>query len=250
MEQYIHPTARIGDGTQIGLFSVIGEEVEIGADSQIGHHVVIHAGTRIGGNVRIDDHTVIGKLPMAARRSKTTRPGRSLPPATIGDNAMVGTGAIIYRGALIGNGVLIADTASVREDVTIGDDTIIGRNVMIDNRVTIGSRCKIQTDVYLCAYSVIGDDCFIAPCATTSNDNYAGRWKERTKYYRGVTVKTGGRIGVNATILPGRVIEPDGLAAAGSVVTRDVKKETIVCGNPARKLRDVPENQLLKNQEE
>jgi acetyltransferase-like isoleucine patch superfamily enzyme len=121
---------------------------------------------------------------------------------------------------------------------------------MIDNRVTIGARCKIQSDVYICAYSSVGNDCFIAPCVTTSNDNYAGRWKERTKYYKGVTVADGGRIAVNATILPGRVIGPDGMAGAGAVVTRDVPAGTVVCGNPARNLRDVPDNQLLKNQEE
>ena len=146
--------------------------------------------------------------------------------------------------------MLIADTASVREDTTIGDETIIGRNATIDNKVRIGARCKIQTDVYICTYSEIGDDCFIAPCVATSNDNYAGRWKERTKYYKGVTIQNGGRIAVNATILPGKVIGPDGMAAAGSVVTHDVPERTIVRGNPARPLRPVPENQLMENQED
>lgn len=250
MDKFIHPTARIGDDVEIGAFSVIDEGVEIGEGTRIGHHVIIHPDTKIGRNVRIDDNAVIGKKPMAARRSKTTQAGRVLDPAVIGDNAIIGTGAIVYRGAVIGNNVLIADTASIREDVTVGESTIIGRNAMIDNKVTIGARCKIQTDVYICAYSTIGDDCFIAPCVATSNDNYAGRWKERTKYYKGVTVERGGRIAVNATILPGRVIEQDGMAGAGSVVTGNIPSGTIVCGNPARKLRKVPQNQLLKNQEE
>jgi acetyltransferase-like isoleucine patch superfamily enzyme len=224
--------------------------VVIGDGCKIGHHVVIHTGTKIGAHVRIDDNVVIGKLPMASRRSKTTQSGRKLKPAVIGDDSIVGTGAIIYTGSSVGTGVLIADTASIREDVNIGDYTIIGRNVSLDNKVSIGARCKIQTDVYICAYSEIGDDCFIAPCVATSNDNYVGRWKERTKYYKGVTVQNGGRIGVNATILPGKVIHSDGLIAAGSVVTKDVQEDIIVCGNPAKKLREVPENQLLKNQKE
>jgi len=250
MERHIHDSAQIAADVEIGMFTVIGENVVIGEGSRIGHHAVIHDGTTIGRSVRIDDHAVIGKLPMKALRSKTTDSSRVIGPALIGDGAIIGTGAVVYAGASIGNGVLIADLATVREDVTVGEFTIIGANATIENRVTIGARCKIQSKVYLCPYSEIGDDCFLAPCAAASNDNYAGRWKERTKYYKGVTIGNGGRIAVNATILPGRIIGEDGLVGAGSVVTRDVAPRTIVCGNPAKLLRPVPDNQLLKNQED
>jgi UDP-2-acetamido-3-amino-2,3-dideoxy-glucuronate N-acetyltransferase len=250
MERFIHQGATIGQDVEIGRFSVIDDGVIVGDGTKIGHHVIIHGGSKIGSNVRIDDNSVIGKLPMSAKRSKTTQSGRLIDPAVIGDDVIIGTGAIVYAGASIGNGVLIADTAVIREDVTVGELTIIGRNVTVENRVTVGSRCKIQTDAYICAYSEIGDDCFIAPCAVTSNDNYAGRWKERTKYYKGITMKNGSRLAVNATILPGKVIGEDGMAAAGAVITGDVPDGTIVSGNPARHLRDVPENQLLKNQED
>jgi len=73
------------------------------------------------------------------------------------------------------------------------------------------------------------------------------RDKERYKHFKGVTLKTGARIGVNATILPGKIIEEDGMVAAGSVVSNNVPKEKVVLGHPARVLRDVNEKQLLKN---
>jgi UDP-2-acetamido-3-amino-2,3-dideoxy-glucuronate N-acetyltransferase len=250
MENSVHPEAVIGRDVEIGKYTVIEPGAVVGDACVIGHHVVIHSGSRIGNGVRIDDHAVIGKLPMAARRSKTTQTGRVFDPAVIGDNGIIGTAAVVYAGSALGTGVLVADGAAVREDVTVGDFTIIGRNATIENKVRVGARCKIQTNVYICAYSEIGDDCFIAPCVATSNDNYAGRWKERTKFYKGVTVRDGGRIAVNATILPGRVIGPDGMVGAGAVVTRDVPPETVVAGNPARVFRVVPENQLLKNQED
>ena len=249
MPDSISPEAVIGDGATIGEFTVIESGVTIGRDCVIGHHAVVRAGTKVGDRVRIDDHAVLGKRPMKARRSKTTGTD-DIEPAQIGDDAIIGTAAVVYAGARLGDGVMVADGASVREQVSVGEATIIGRNVTIENRVTVGARCKIQTNAYICAYSEIGDDCFIAPCVATSNDNYAGRWKDRTKYYKGVTVERGGRIGVNATILPGRTVHADGMAAAGSVLTRDVPEKTISAGNPARPLRPVPDNQLLDNQEE
>ena len=55
-------------------------------------------------------------------------------------------------------------------------------------------------------------------------------------------------IGANTTILYNTKIGPDAVVAAGSVVTRDVPKGTIVAGNPARvigKVEDLIEKRKL-----
>jgi hypothetical protein len=62
-------------------------------------------------------------------------------------------------------------------------------------------------------------------------------------------VETGGRIGTNVTVLPGKTIGSDALVAAGATVTKDVEARKIVAGTPAKPFGDVPENQLLENQE-
>ncbi|KPL04538.1 MAG: UDP-3-O-(3-hydroxymyristoyl) glucosamine N-acyltransferase [candidate division Zixibacteria bacterium SM23_73_2] len=247
MENFVHPEAKIGERTEVGRFSVIGEKAEVGKGCVIGNNVTIHPHTRIGDYVRIDDNTVVGKQPMKAVASATTKIEK-LPPAKIGDNCIIGTSVVIYAGAAIGEKVLVADLATIRENVSIGDFTIIGRGVAVENYCKVGSRCKLETNVYICAYSEIEDFCFIAPCIATSNDNYMARTKERFKHFKGVTVKKGGRIGVHATILPGKVIGDDSLVAAGSVVTRDTPSKKICMGLPARVWKDVPEEQLLENQ--
>jgi len=243
----ISPTARIQDDLKIGSFSVIADNVQIAAGCVVGSHVVIHKGTRIGLNVRIDDGAVIGKLPMKAANSAVTKE-QELPPAVVGDDSIIGTHVVIYAGAELGPKVLVADLATVRENVTIGEGTIIGRGVAIENFCRIGSYCKLETNVYLTAYSELGDRVFIAPCAATSNDNFVGRTKERFKHFKGVIVKRGGRIGVNSTILPGKVVEEDALVAAGAVLTHDAPAGKIVIGAPAKPVKDVPPEQLLENQ--
>jgi UDP-2-acetamido-3-amino-2,3-dideoxy-glucuronate N-acetyltransferase len=247
MNNHIDKSVKMGEGTKAGINSIIDRDVKIGKGCIIGNNVVIHAGTRIGDYIRIDDNTVIGKFPMKAATSATTKE-EELPPAEIGDNCIIGTSVVIYAGSKIGKKVLVADLSTVRENVAIGDFTIVGRGVAIENFCKIGSYCKLETNVYITAYSELGDWCFIAPCVATSNDNYMARSKERFKHFKGVTVRKGGRIGLNATILPGKVIGEDSQVAAGAVVTRDTPAKKIVLGVPAKPWRDVPSDQLLENQ--
>ncbi len=247
MSSIIDKSASIGKETFIGEYCVIGKNVYIGAGCVIGNGVIIHDDSRIGTAVRIDDHAVLGKSPMRAAQSATTKE-QELPPLTIGDNCIIGTSVVIYRGCKIGNKVLVADLSSVRENVTVGNFTIVGRGVTIENFCEIGNYCKLETNVYVTAYSKIEDRVFIAPCVATSNDNFVGRTKERFKYFKGVTVKKGGRIGVGAVILPGKTIGEDCLVAAGALITSDTPPRKIMAGVPAKEFRDVPVEQLLENQ--
>jgi len=243
----IKGSAKIGAGTSYGEYCVIDNDVSIGKGCIIGNNVIIHYGCRIGDNVRIDDGTVIGKLPMRAANSAVTKE-QELPPAKIGSDCIIGSHVIIYRGCEVGRKVLVADLSTIRENVSVGDFTIVGRGVAIENFCKIGRYCKLETNVYITAYSELEDRVFVAPCAATSNDNYVGRTEERFKHFKGVTVKKGGRIGLNATILPGKVIGADGLVAAGAVLTTDCPDKKVVAGVPAKVFRDVPKEQLLENQ--
>ncbi len=243
----IAPSASIGSETRHGEFCVVGENVKIGKGCVIGHHVTVHDDTQIGDYVRIDDGSVIGKRPMKAVISATTS-DQELPPCTIDSNCIIGTNVVVYRGSEIGDKVLIADLSTVRENVSIGKCTIVGRGVAIENFCKIGKYVKLETNVYITAYSEIGNRAFVAPCVATSNDNFVGRTKERFKHFKGVIVKKGARLGVNATILPGKVIGEDTLVAAGALVTSDTPPKKIVAGVPAKVFRDVPPEQLLENQ--
>lgn len=247
MTNHIHPTARIGHGTETGRNVVILENVSIGKNCRIGHGVVIHPDSVIGDGVRIDDNAVIGKTPMRAALSAMTRQ-RTLEPCVVGDGCILGSMTVVYRGCRIGPKVLVADLATIREDVEIGEMTIVGRGVAVENKVRVGRKCKLETGSYITALSEIEDGCFVAPEVTFTNDNFLGRTADRFKYHQGVTLKRGARVGANATILPRVIVGPDALVAAGALVTHDVPERKIVAGVPAEVWRDVPKEQLLDNQ--
>jgi len=245
----INPDTRIAPDVVVGDNVVIEADVTVGAGCVLGHNVVIRTGSHLGCHVMVGDNTVIGRRPMCSVRSALP-PVTDYSPCNIADDVQIGCGCVLYAGVSIGRQVMVADLATVREAVTIGEQSIIGRGVAIENDCTIGKRCKLETNAYITAYSELEDDVFIAPMVATSNDNYMARGKEHFKHFKGVTVKRGGRIGVNATILPGRMVGEQGVVAAGSVVTHDVPARVIVVGNPAHVFRDVPEDQLLENEEE
>ncbi len=244
----ISKSARIGENVKIGENVVIEDGVIIEDDVVIGHNVVIRKDTFIGRGSVIFDNTVLGKIPFKAKASATTEI-KELPPLRIGENVTIGASCVVYRGAILENIVFVGDLASIREDVVIGEGTIIGRGVTVENKIHIGKWVKIETNAYITALSTVEDHCFIAPMVTFTNDPFMGRTKERFKHFKGPILKRGSRIGANATILPGIVIGEDAVVGAGSVVTKDVPPKVIVVGVPARYLKDVPEEQLLENQD-
>jgi len=244
----ISSKANIGVNVTFGEYPVVEDDVVIGDKVTVGHHVIIHSGVRIGDGCVINDGAILGKRPGKASLSATTGDPREYPPLSIGKAVTVGAGCILYVGAEIGDMVFFGDLATVREDVKIGEYSIIGRGATVENKVTIGRKCKIETEAYITAFSIIEDYCFIAPCVAFTNDNFLGRTEERKKHFGGPTLKRGARIGANATILPNLVIGEDSVVAAGSVVTKDVPARMIVLGSPAKVLRPVPEEQLIANQ--
>src|SRR5438046_1701814 len=110
---------------------------------------------------------------------------------------------------------------------------------------TVGERVRLQTMVYLTAFSVIEDDVFVGPCAMTTNDDTMSRHGPEYEL-RGATLRRGCRIGGGAVLVPGVAVGEEAFVAAGAVVTNDVPARGFVMGVPARVVRQVPEEQLLE----
>ncbi|MEM1128219.1 MAG: DapH/DapD/GlmU-related protein [Bacteroidota bacterium] len=242
---YRASSAQLGPDVQLGVGCVIAERVQIGARCQIGHHVVLHPGSVVEAGVRIDDHAVIGKQPMRAAASATTQ-AATLDPAWIGEGSLIGAHAVVYAGCTLGPQVLVADHATVREDVVVGARTIIGRGVAVEQACRIGAHCKLETNAYLTAFSLLEDHVFLAPGVLTSNDAYLGRTEARLTRFKGITIRRGGRVGVGAVLLPGLEVGPDAVIGAGAVLTRDAEARMVYLGVPARPVRPVPNEQWLR----
>ncbi len=211
--------------------------------AEIHPSAIVYEGTVLGESVKVLEGAVVGKQPTLSPRSTAKR--EPLAPTTIGDGTIVSTGAIVFAGSTIGARVILGDQSCVRERVVVGDDVVLGRGSYIENDTTVGALTKIQAEAYITAYSTLEDNVFIAPCVVTTNDNYMGRTEKRLALLKGPTIRRGARIGGGAILCPGIEIGEEAFVGAGAVVTKDVPPRTLVVGNPARVLRDVPDEELL-----
>ena len=211
--------------------------------AEIHPSAVVYEGTVLGEGVKVLEGAVVGKQPTLSPRSTAKR--EPLPPTTVGDGTIVSTGAIVFAGSTIGARVILGDQSCVRERVRVGDDVVLGRGSLIENDTTVGARTKIQAEAYVTAYTTVEDDVFIAPCVVTTNDNFMGRTEKRLGLLKGPTIRRGARVGGGAILCPGIEIGEEAFVGAGAVVTKDVPPRTVVVGNPARVLREVPDEELL-----
>jgi len=211
--------------------------------SDIAETAIVFPGTVIGEGCKILDYAVVGKQPTLSPRSTAKR--EDLPPLELGAGTIVSTGAVVFAGTTVGERVIVGDQSCIRERCTIGDDVVLGRGSLVENDTSVGALTKIQANAYITAYSLLEDNVFIAPCVVTTNDNFMGRTEKRHELVKGPTIRRGARIGGGCVLLPGIEIGEEAFVGAGAVVIRDVPARALVVGNPARQIREVPDEELL-----
>ncbi len=115
----------------------------------------------------------------------------------------------------------------------IGEEANICSHCFIENNVKVGDRVTVKSGVQLWDGLTIGNDVFIGPNVSFTNDMYP-----KSKQYQDHVLKTEiddwVSIGAGAVILPGIKLGMHAMIGAGAVVTRSVPPYAIVVGNPAK----------------
>lgn len=118
------------------------------------------------------------------------------------------------------------------KNLVIENDVFLNHNVFIDSweKVTIKENTAIAFDVLICTSShKIGESAKRAGISDRKPVNIGkGCW-----------------IGARATILPGVIIGDGCVIAAGAIVTKDCKPNTLYAGTPAREVKSL-ENDLIR----
>ncbi|GAB3397267.1 WxcM-like domain-containing protein [Schumannella luteola] len=133
----------------------------------------------------------------------------------------------------VGPGSRVWAFSHVLPGAKIGSDVNINDHVFVENDVVIGDRVTLKSGVQVWDGLRLGDDVFVGPNATFTNDPFP-RSKQYPESFAQTVVEDGASIGGGAVILPGVRIGRRAMIGAGAVVTKDVPPYAIVVGNPGR----------------
>ncbi len=133
----------------------------------------------------------------------------------------------------IGAGTRLWQFVVVLPGARIGRDCNICAQVLIENDVVIGDRVTIKSGVQLWDGMRVGDDVFIGPNASFTNDRFP-RSRQKPEKLLVTTIHDGASIGAGTVILTGLEIGRNAMVAAGAVITRSVPPNAVVEGNPAK----------------
>jgi|TARA_B100000700_G_scaffold329703_2_gene452474 acetyltransferase-like isoleucine patch superfamily enzyme len=136
----------------------------------------------------------------------------------------------------IGDGTNIWQFSVVLPKAKIGKNCNICAHTLVENDVIIGDNVTVKSGVYLWDGLVVGNDVFIGPCVSFTNDKLPRSKKYPTEFQKTV-IKDKASIGANATILPGITLGENCMVGAGAVVTKDVPQNAVVIGNPAKVIK-------------
>jgi len=149
-------------------------------------------------------------------------------------------GGKIYLGAdCLIEGGLVTETPdaviSIAKNVYVGGGTVVDcvKAITIDDDVLISYGCTItDSDNHSIRYSIRKKD--------LKDWRNGGKHDWSTTVTKPIHICKGVWIGAKAMILKGVVIGEGAVIGAGSVVTKNVPPYTIVAGNPAKIIREIP----------
>lgn len=134
---------------------------------------------------------------------------------------------------IIGENTNVWQFCVVLKNAKIGNNCNINAQVLIENDVIIGDNVTIKSGVQIWDGIILEDNVFIGPNATFTND-FLPRSKQYPKEFLKTIVKKSASIGANSTILGGITIGEYAMIGAGSVVTKNIGKQELWYGNPAK----------------
>ncbi len=121
---------------------------------------------------------------------------------------------------------LIHPSVNMSEYVEIGDGTMICAGSILTVDIKLGNHCILNLNVTVGHESIFGDFVTVAPMAAISGN---------------VLLDDCVEIGTGATLRQGLTVNKGSMLGMGGVLTKNIPESCVFAGNPAKKLKELPE---------
>lgn len=160
MSTFVHETAIVADGAEIGSgchigpFSTVGAEVSLGENVRLDSHVVVDGKTTIGDGTHVFPFASIGLAPQDLKYDGE-------PTSTeIGKNNHIREFVTIHRGTTGGGGVTrIGDKNLLMAQAHVAHDCQLGSEIIMANAATLAGHVEIADRASVGAYSGVHQFC-------------------------------------------------------------------------------------------
>ena len=174
---FIHPSAVIEKGAQLGTGVHIGPFCHISADAVIGDnvemvgHVSVMNATTVGAGCKVYPMAILGAPPQNGKH----KGGRTT--LEIGANCTIREGVTMHTGTDTSRGhTSVGENGNFLAYAHVAHDCIVGRNVTFANGATLGGHVEVGNNVNIGGLTAvhqfvrIGDNAFIGGCSAVVGD--------------------------------------------------------------------------------
>ena len=159
MPTFIHPTAIVEDGAQLGVDCEIMAHAIVTRHAVLGDRVIVHPGAVIGGD------------PQYMKFDRTTpsfvRVGAG---SVLRENVTVNRAIHAGEATVVGDRCFLMANSHAGHDCTLGDDVVLANNVMLAGHVSVGSFSFIGGGAGVHQFCRIGESVMISGLARISRD--------------------------------------------------------------------------------
>ncbi len=134
----IDPGARLGDGVEVGAYSIVGPGCILGDGVRLGPHVVLERDVHLGAETRVSPGAVLGGDPQDLKF------GGEVAPVVVGARTVIRECVTLNRGTAAHGRTEIGDDCLIMAYAHVAHDCIIGNRVIIANAVQMGGHVEIH----------------------------------------------------------------------------------------------------------
>ncbi|MND32568.1 Acyl-[acyl-carrier-protein]--UDP-N-acetylglucosamine O-acyltransferase [compost metagenome] len=176
-ETFIHPTAlveqgvELGQGVSVGPFCHIQSGAVIGDGSELMSHVVVTEAVTLGAGAKVYPHAILGCDPQNGKHKGG--PTKLI----VGTNCLIREGVTMHRGSdssrgytSVGDNCQFLAYAHVAHDCDVGDHVTFANNVMIGGHVEIGHHAILGGGSAVHQFTRVGHHAFVGGMAALAHD--------------------------------------------------------------------------------